>query len=97
MINMIFFLALLALSCWLVALKMKAYFELRQADMPCLYQFKPWSECSATCWAENESMPLMKREIDETKLVLARGKSFAKCPPNIKKGLVQRAPCNLQK
>lgn len=65
--------------------------------MPCIYQFKPWSECSATCWADGQPMPTMKREIDENKLVMTRGESFAKCPSNIKKNFVQQAPCNLHR
>lgn len=65
--------------------------------MPCFYEFKPWSQCSATCWADGQPMPVMEREIDENKLVFTRGKSFAACPSNIKKNFVQRAPCNLQR
>ncbi|KAK6108840.1 hypothetical protein QQG55_33605 [Brugia pahangi] len=71
--------------------------QLLERDMPCFYRFKPWSQCSATCWDDGEPMPVMQREIDENKLVMARGKNFAKCPSNIKEKFIQKAPCNLQR
>uniref|UniRef100_A0A1I7VSJ2 TSP1_CCN domain-containing protein n=1 Tax=Loa loa TaxID=7209 RepID=A0A1I7VSJ2_LOALO len=74
-----------------------AHGQLLEHDMPCFYRFKPWSQCSATCWEDGQPMPFMKREIDESKLVMTRGKSFAKCPSNIKKNFIQKAPCNLQR
>ncbi|KAL3985901.1 hypothetical protein ACH3XW_40555 [Acanthocheilonema viteae] len=93
----LFVILLIVTSCfWLLALKIK-HSQLLQSDMPCFYKFKPWSQCSATCWADGQPMPIMKREIDEDKLVMTRGKDFASCPSNIKKNLVQKAPCNLQR
>ncbi|MCP9264527.1 hypothetical protein DINM_022629 [Dirofilaria immitis] len=93
----LFIVLLIVTSCfWLLGLKIK-HNQLLQHDMPCFYGFKPWSQCSATCWADGQPMPIMKREIDEDKLVMTRGDTYAKCPSNINKNLIQRAPCNLQR
>ncbi|EFO27398.2 hypothetical protein LOAG_01077 [Loa loa] len=86
----LFVVLLIVTSCfWLLALKIK-HGQLLEHDMPCFYRFKPWSQCSATCWEDGQPMPFMKREIDESKLVMTRGKSFAKCPSNIKKILYRK-------
>uniref|UniRef100_A0A915Q5S8 Uncharacterized protein n=1 Tax=Setaria digitata TaxID=48799 RepID=A0A915Q5S8_9BILA len=94
--NLFVLLLIVTSSFWLLGLKIK-HSQLLQQDMPCFYRFKPWSECSATCWADGQPMPVMKREIDESKLVMSRGRSYAKCPSNINKDLIQKAPCNLQR
>ncbi|VDM10223.1 unnamed protein product [Wuchereria bancrofti] len=93
----LFVILLIVTSCfWLLALKIK-HSQLLERDMPCFYRFKPWSQCSATCWDDGQPMPFMQREIDENKLVMTRGKNFAKCPSNIKEKFIQKAPCNLQR
>ncbi|CAG9536668.1 unnamed protein product [Cercopithifilaria johnstoni] len=95
-INLFIILLIIASCFWLLALKIK-HSQLLQQDMPCFYEFKPWSQCSATCWADGQPMPIMERVIDEKKLVMKRGKTYADCPSNIKENFVQKAPCNLQR
>ncbi|VDO66298.1 unnamed protein product [Onchocerca flexuosa] len=95
-INLFIFLLIVTSCFWLLGLKIK-HNQLLQNDMPCFYRFKPWSQCSATCWADGQPMPMMRREIDEKSLVLTRGSTYAKCPSNIGKNFIQRAPCNLQR
>ncbi|KAK0415931.1 hypothetical protein QR680_012198 [Steinernema hermaphroditum] len=64
-------------------------------DMPCIYEWAPWSNCSAACTtprAEGLIFPTKTRVIDEDRIVDARG-SKRSCPPDLR-NWTDTAPCN---
>ncbi|CAD5225989.1 unnamed protein product [Bursaphelenchus okinawaensis] len=67
----------------------------KQSNVPCVYEWGEWSQCSATCKAKDKKLPTKFRKIDLTSVIRARGKfhDIAPCPKYIKDE-IETAPCN---
>ncbi|TKR81488.1 hypothetical protein L596_015351 [Steinernema carpocapsae] len=92
-INIILFLLLLGLGIYAVAIKIQITVVKRE-NKPCIYEWGPWSACSASC-TEGKERPRKTRRVDMESVVQPRGGNDD-CPSNLE-NLVDWVPCNLYK
>ncbi|KHN87719.1 hypothetical protein Tcan_04982 [Toxocara canis] len=90
--NALLFITVVVFCMLFIAAKVEVN-SIRPADLPCLYEWGPWSACSSKCRTSSSSaLPFTFRRI--TKVFNSTGTKYAPCPTGLVKGFEQFAPCN---
>ncbi|CAD5230538.1 unnamed protein product [Bursaphelenchus xylophilus] len=99
--NLILFLVVVFLLALMVALAIVAavfHYEAlvnNESEIPCVYEWMEWSQCSATCRTPDQPVPTKSRSVDPKSIIRARGRMYqtAPCPERVSQ-LTDSAPCN---
>ncbi|CAG9530141.1 unnamed protein product [Cercopithifilaria johnstoni] len=93
LINLLMFLLVLAFLLNQIILTFRISSIINDKPSPCIFTYKEWSPCSASCWDGSSKYPQMHRYVNKSSIVQARGGDKPDCPSDLD-SRVDVAPCN---
>uniref|UniRef100_A0A915PPC6 Uncharacterized protein n=1 Tax=Setaria digitata TaxID=48799 RepID=A0A915PPC6_9BILA len=93
LINLLMLLFWLALLLHYIVVASRISRIMDDQPLPCIFTYGPWSSCSASCWDGSANYPQMRRFVNKSSIVQARGGDKPECPNDLD-SRIDIAPCN---